>query len=84
MLRALCGTARPGGVLLLVTCSIEPAENEAVVASVLADEPRFERLDLEESELPRADEIDAANGFWRVFPAAGHDGFSVHALRRRS
>ena len=43
MLAQLAGIVRPGGRLIYSTCSSEPEENEAIVASFLAAHPRFRR-----------------------------------------
>jgi len=81
MLRALAAAVRPGGRLVFATCSIEPEENEAVVARLLADEPSLSRGVLDE-RAPPADEANAEDGSWRVFPSSEHDGFTVHVLAR--
>ncbi len=46
---AICAT--PGGRIVYSTCSIEPAENEQLVAAFLAAHPAW-RLDAEETTLP--------------------------------
>jgi 16S rRNA (cytosine967-C5)-methyltransferase len=66
MLAALASAVASGGLLVLVTCSIEREENEAVAESFLATHDGFGR----EREP------------WRVLPGDGHDGFSVSVFRR--
>jgi 16S rRNA (cytosine967-C5)-methyltransferase len=82
MLRALVAALAPGGVLTLVTCSIEAEENEEIVARLLAAERSIEPLPLTTPGLPPGDLVDDASGRWRLFPGHGHDGFTVHAMRR--
>jgi NOL1/NOP2/sun family putative RNA methylase len=48
LLRKAIRVTRPGGVVLYVTCTFAPEENEAVVDAVLRDEP----VSLEPLELP--------------------------------
>ncbi len=84
--RSLVGGAadcvRPGGSLVVLTCSIEPEENEDVVADFLGSRSDFSRRDLgTDLRRPAADHVEAP-GLWRMFPAEGHDGFTVQALRR--
>jgi 16S rRNA C967 or C1407 C5-methylase (RsmB/RsmF family) len=68
MLAALASAVAPGGVLVLVTCSIEREENEEVAESFLSTHGGFRR------------EREA----WRIFPGDGHDGFSVSVFRREA
>lgn len=83
MLGGVADRVRPGGLLIAITCSIEPEENEAVVDAFLERRPDFARLDLE-GRLPFPLErwLQAA-GCWRILPADHHDGFTLHALIRR-
>lgn len=54
-LRAL----KPGGILVYSTCSIEPAENEQLVTSVLESTPGYEPVKLRHS-FPPEDQMDGA------------------------
>ncbi len=84
-LRLLEGSASllaPGGLLVAITCSLEPEENEDVVAAFLVGHPELRLVELE-GRLPYPLEgwIDGA-GCWRIPPEAEHDGFTVHVLGR--
>ncbi len=72
----------PGGLLVAITCSLEAEENEEVVARFLGREPAFGAVDLRELLSAPSDRAIRGPGFWRIFPAGDHDGFSVHVLRR--
>lgn len=63
LLRQAAGFVRPGGRLVYSTCSIEPAENEQIVAGFLS-ENRGWRLDVQETTLPT----------WGPRPAGWRDG----------
>jgi 16S rRNA (cytosine967-C5)-methyltransferase len=81
ILGAAAELVRPGGVLVYATCSLEPEENEGVVAELLARRP-----DLQPDPLPPAVPADcrAAPAVLRMAPHRhGSDGFTAHRLRRR-
>ncbi len=50
---------KPGGILVYSTCSIEPAENEQLVAAVLESTPGYELLTTRHS-FPPEDQMDGA------------------------
>lgn len=59
LLRNTLRVLKPGGVLVYSTCSIEPAENEQLVASVLESTPGYEPINVRQS-FPPDDQIDGA------------------------
>ncbi len=85
VLRGSAASVGPGGLLVAITCSIDTADNEEVVERFLGENEEFAL----ESDLARLvpaplDRWIEAPGRWRMLPEAEHDGFTVHALRRRS
>ena len=73
-------TVRSGGRLLYSTCSVEPEENEAVVASFLEENGRFRQISVDVPERLRRDDRAA-----RTWPQRdGADGFFIAAFERRS
>src|SRR5262249_11650404 len=82
ILAAAAELVRPGGVLVYATCSLEPEENEGVVAELRARRP-----DMEPDPLPPAvpAACRAAPAVLRMTPHRhGSDGFTAHRLRRRA
>lgn len=78
ILAAAATMARPGGVLVYATCSMEPEENEHVVEPFLAAHPEW-------AIEPPAAHADATepSGFVRFLPHRhGTDGFTAIRLRR--
>lgn len=83
LLRAAAGLVAPGGLLSVITCSLEPEENEQVVATLLHT---GRHLGPVEPPLlkPHEDlQTDSGAGRWRLLTGGDHDGFTVHLLRRR-
>ncbi|MGH7359101.1 MAG: hypothetical protein ACREJR_09820, partial [Candidatus Rokuibacteriota bacterium] len=82
ILTASADLVRPGGVLVYATCSLEPEENEGVVASLRARRPDFVPDPLPPAVL---EACRAAPDVLQMAPDRhGSDGFTAHRLRRRA
>ena len=76
--RKMSTMARPGGVLVYATCSMEPEENDDVVGPFIAGHADWSI----EAPADLADAVDAG-GFVRFSPHRhGTDGFTAVRLRR--
>lgn len=64
-----------GGVLVYTTCSLEPEENEEVVADFLEKHPQFQIQSCRELLPEPARKLVDREGFFRPTPADGLDGF---------
>jgi 16S rRNA (cytosine967-C5)-methyltransferase len=67
LLRRAAGLLKPGGTLVYSTCSLEPEENERLVAAFVAERPEFRLLD-ERTTLPEpaATPAERADGGYRA------------------
>ena len=96
ILSAAIRAVRPGGLVVYSTCSLEPEENEEVVAAVLAAMPRVRSisLDVRIGELMADGVVTVggaerlrgsltAEGALRLLPGAFHsDGFYIALIER--
>lgn len=71
-----------GGLLVFMTCSLEPEENETVMERFLAHHAEFRPCALSERLDGTLQAWVTGPGTWRVLPADDHDGFSVQVLLR--
>ncbi|MHB9025758.1 MAG: 16S rRNA (cytosine(967)-C(5))-methyltransferase RsmB [Armatimonadota bacterium] len=81
LLEAAARAIKPGGILLYCTCSLEPEENEEVVAAFLADHPEWtlEPAGTKMRTLP--DDARDPAGYVRLLPHRhGTDGFFAARL----
>jgi len=82
---------KPGGTLVYCTCSLEPEEGEAIIASLLATEPSMRRAPVEPGEVAGLSELITVDGDLRTLPChlphadprlGGLDGFYAARLVR--
>jgi len=80
---------KPGGTLVYCTCSLEPEENETVVADLLAREQPMRRAPIAAAEVFGCDEFIGKDGALRTLPCqladadsrlSGLDGFYAARL----
>ena len=84
MIGAAAKLVRPGGLISVVTCSLEPEENSGMVARFQEKNPQFGSVDLAELLSPTLSQALVGRGQWQVLPGDVHDGFTVNVLRRQS
>ncbi len=80
LLNAALELAVPEGVVLYSTCSVEPEENEGVVADLPSG---FAVEDLSPYLPEGVPWIPTEAGGARILPNADGDGFTLHAIRRK-
>jgi 16S rRNA (cytosine967-C5)-methyltransferase len=84
LLESAARLVAPGGLLVAITCSLEPEENEQVIERLLAARSELGPVDLAGALPAPADRGIAGPGLWRLLTGDDHDGFTVSVLRRRS
>ena len=81
LLDQAAGLLLPGGALVYATCSLEPEENDELVAGFLHDHPDFRLSDCTPL-LPVAARKLVRNGFFQPHPSGSADGFFAARLAR--
>ncbi len=84
ILEASAQYVKPGGVLVYSTCTILPAENEAVVTAFLAAHAEFEAFDfIFPAQAPSVSDIRSEKGMATLLPDTNRtDGFFIARMRR--
>jgi len=82
LLEQAAGLLTPGGILVYATCSLEPEENEEVIALFLDRHPDFMTEDCTPFLPPPAREL-VRDGFFAPLPGPAIDGFFGARLVRR-
>jgi len=82
MVAGAASAVAPGGILVAISCSLEPEENELVIDRWLESASGFERLEKLEAQGFGAVAGETARGLWRLVTADEHDGFTVQVVRR--
>jgi 16S rRNA (cytosine967-C5)-methyltransferase len=85
MLARAAGLVKQGGLLVYVTCSLEPEEGVEQVEAFLAKQPNFQRLATSAAELAVPPDAVTEVGDLRTLPSMqpGMDGFYAARLTRR-
>jgi 16S rRNA (cytosine967-C5)-methyltransferase len=92
LLERAAALTRPGGTLIYCTCSLEPEENEAIVADFFARDDSMRRAPIAAAEVFGHDEFITKDGDLRTLPChlpdadsrlAGLDGFYAARLVKR-
>lgn len=82
--RAAARLVAPGGLLVVIACSLEPEECSGVTGRLLAEAGGFEPLDLRRALTGALADPITGPGTWQLLPGGDHDGFAVSVLRRRA
>ena len=82
LLKAAAVLVERGGVLVYATCSIDPMENDEVIAGFLAEHPEFLVSPVHEHLPEAARGFCDGNGFFKTTPEQGLDGFFAARLQK--
>ena len=82
LLEGAASLVAEGGLLVASTCSLEPEENEELVARFLRQRREFAPVSLTGRLEPALAQGIAGPGLWQVLTDGDHDGFTVSVVRR--
>ena len=83
LLAAASGLVEKGGVLVYATCSIDPKENDEVIAAFIQEHPEFSITQAQEYLPEAARSLCDGMGFLKTTPEQGLDGFFAARLVRK-
>jgi 16S rRNA (cytosine967-C5)-methyltransferase len=84
LLAGAAGAVAPGGLLVAISCSLEPEENEAAGEQFLALVPGFRRTSAAGRVPAAAASARSREGVFRWLPSGDHDGFTLQLFERLS
>lgn len=84
LLRCASTLLTKGGILVYATCSLEPEENEEVIAEFLAETPGFAMTPCSDFLPSGAKDLVDSTGFFRSNQAMGLEGFFAARLQKIS
>lgn len=82
LLAAAAGLVEKGGVLVYATCSIDPMENDEVIAAFIEKYPEFSLTPAQEYLPEAARGFCDEKGFLKTTPEQGLDGFFAARLQK--
>jgi 16S rRNA (cytosine967-C5)-methyltransferase len=82
LIEASSELVRPGGLLVVITCSLEEEENERVMEPFLSRHRDFRPVPLDGALGGAAARNVFAPGMWRLWTDGDHDGFTTTVMTR--
>jgi len=83
LLASAAGLVEKGGVIVYATCSIDPLENDEVIAAFINEHPEFFITPAQEYLPEAARSLCDAKGFFKTTPEQGLDGFFAARMERK-
>jgi 16S rRNA (cytosine967-C5)-methyltransferase len=89
MIKAAAGMLKPGGQLVLCTCSLQPEEGEALAGRVAGRHRQLKESPIQPDELAGVESALTPAGWVRLTPAlwaeqGGMDGFFIARFTKRA
>jgi len=83
LLGAASGLLEKGGVLVYATCSVDPMENDEVIAAFIQEHPEFSLTPAQEYLPEAARSLCDDLGFFKTTPEQGLDGFFAARMQKQ-